>query len=89
MVINLPSRTVATMPQPHEQKLQEVVKSLTSESFIICVLGARPKIDFLRTDPSPKRPYEGYSVQCALANDGTAPMLGSLGSILFPLSSFF
>src|SRR4029077_4003182 len=33
MVINLPSRTVATMPQPHEQKLQEVVNSLTSEDF--------------------------------------------------------
>src|ERR1700739_35538 len=38
MVINLPSRTVATMPQPHEQKLQEVVNSLMSESFNFCVL---------------------------------------------------
>src|SRR5277367_6827324 len=38
MVINLPSRTVATMPQPHEQKLQEVVNSLTSESFNFSVL---------------------------------------------------
>src|SRR5580704_6314419 len=38
IVISLPSRTVATMPQPHEQKLQEVVNSLTSESFNFCVL---------------------------------------------------
>ena len=37
MVISLPSRTEATMPQPHEQKLQEVVNSLTSESFNFCV----------------------------------------------------
>ena len=29
----MPSRTAATMPQPHEQKLQEVVNSLTFESF--------------------------------------------------------
>src|ERR1700761_5232738 len=38
MEINLPSRTEATMPQPQEQKLQEVVNSLTSESFNFCVL---------------------------------------------------
>jgi hypothetical protein len=30
---SLPSRTAAIMPQPHEQKLHEVVNSLTSESF--------------------------------------------------------
>src|SRR6185436_8601077 len=33
MVKSLPSRTAAIMPHPHEQKLQEVVNSLTSESF--------------------------------------------------------
>ena len=38
MAISLPSRTEATMPQPHEQKLQEVVNSLMSESFNFCVL---------------------------------------------------
>jgi hypothetical protein len=38
MAISLPSRTEATMPQPQEQKLQEVVNSLMSESFNFCVL---------------------------------------------------
>src|ERR1700751_1988922 len=38
MAISFPSRTDATMPQPHEQKLQEVVNSLMSESFNFCVL---------------------------------------------------
>src|SRR3954449_13316817 len=33
MVRSLPSRTAAIIPQPHEQKLHEVVNSLTSESF--------------------------------------------------------
>ena len=33
MAISLPSRTDAIMPHPHEQKLQEVVNSLTFESF--------------------------------------------------------
>src|SRR5580700_5886229 len=37
MVISLPSRTDATMPHPHEQKLQEVVNSAISESFHSCV----------------------------------------------------
>src|SRR6266446_3115942 len=32
---------------------------------------------------------EGYPIRCASANDGTAAMIGILGSILFPLSSFF
>jgi hypothetical protein len=36
-VTNLPFRTEATMPQPHEQKLQDVVNSLTSESFSFLV----------------------------------------------------
>jgi hypothetical protein len=52
-------------------------------------LGARPKIDFFRTDASREAPMWGYPVQCVLANDGTAPMFGILGSILFPLSTFF
>src|SRR5262249_50184516 len=33
MAISLPSRTAAIIPHPHEQKLQEVVNSLTFESF--------------------------------------------------------
>lgn len=33
MEMSLPSRTTATMPHPHEQKLQEVVNSFTSASF--------------------------------------------------------
>src|SRR5690242_2312945 len=32
--MSLPSRTAAIIPHPHEQKLHEVVNSLTSESFI-------------------------------------------------------
>jgi hypothetical protein len=31
----------------------------------------------------------GYPVQGASSNDGTAPLIGILGSILFPLSAFF
>jgi hypothetical protein len=56
MVINLPSRTVATMPQPHEQKLQEVVNSLTSESFIICVLARTASISTKAPSASPAQP---------------------------------
>ena|SRR6266851_6319097 len=52
-------------------------------------LGARPKIDFLKIDPSREAPIWGYPVQCASANYGTAPMIGILRSILFPRSSFF
>jgi hypothetical protein len=52
-------------------------------------LGARLKIDVLRTDSSREAPIQGYPVQCASANDGTAPMVGILGSILFPLPTFF
>src|SRR5258707_11540418 len=52
-------------------------------------LGARLKIDVLRTDSSREAPIWGYPVQCASANDGTAPMVGILGSILFPLPTFF
>src|SRR5215472_17011726 len=37
MAINLPSRTAAIMPQPHEQKLQEVVNSFTFASFKVSV----------------------------------------------------
>src|SRR5262245_34607411 len=37
MAISLPSRTDAIMPHPHEQKLQEVVNSVTFESFSFCV----------------------------------------------------
>src|SRR6188768_3216398 len=37
MVRSLPSRTAAIIPHPHEQKLHEVVNSLTSESFRSCV----------------------------------------------------
>ena len=53
------------------------------------VLGARPKIDFLKIDPSREAPIWGYPVLCASANYGTAPMIGILRSILFPRSSFF
>src|ERR1700740_496117 len=37
MVISLPSRTAAIIPHPQEQKLQEVVNSLTFDSFNSCV----------------------------------------------------
>src|SRR5215469_5728432 len=37
MASSLPSRTDAIMPHPHEQKLQEVVNSLTCESFRLFV----------------------------------------------------
>src|ERR1700746_3590361 len=33
IAINFPSRTAAIIPQPHEQKLHEVVNSLTFASF--------------------------------------------------------
>jgi hypothetical protein len=33
MVSSLPSRTAAIMPHPHEQKLHDVVNSLTFDSF--------------------------------------------------------
>src|SRR4029077_16544055 len=33
MAISFPSRTAAIMPHPHEQKLQDVVNSLTLASF--------------------------------------------------------
>src|SRR6516162_8655779 len=36
MVISLPSRTAAIIPHPHEQKLHEVVNSLTLASFNSC-----------------------------------------------------
>jgi hypothetical protein len=58
-------------------------------SAVVLTLGACLKIDFLKTDPSREGPIWGYPVQCVLANDSTAPMLGILGSILFPLSTFF
>jgi hypothetical protein len=37
MLMSLPSRTAAIMPHPHEQKLHEVVNSLTFASFKFCV----------------------------------------------------
>ena len=51
-------------------------------------LGACLKIDFLKTDPSCEAPIQSYLVQCACANDGTAPMIGILRSIFFSLSTF-
>src|SRR5580692_6139154 len=56
MLINLPSRTVATMPHPHEQKLQEVVNSLTSESFSICVLARTASTSTKAPSASPAQP---------------------------------
>ena len=56
MLINLPSRTVATMPQPHEQKLQEVVNSLTFESFSICVLARTASTSTKALSASPAQP---------------------------------
>jgi len=56
MLINLPSRTVATMPHPHEQKLQEVVNSLTSESFRFCVLARTASTSTNAPSASPAQP---------------------------------
>src|SRR5271156_3512126 len=56
MVINLPSRTEAIMPQPQEQKLQEVVNSLTSESFNFCVLARTASTLTRAPSASPAQP---------------------------------
>src|SRR5271156_6064655 len=56
MVINLPSRTEAIMPQPQEQKLQEVVNSLTSESFNFCVLARTASTSTRAPSASPAQP---------------------------------
>src|SRR6476659_4922137 len=56
MAISLPSRTEATMPQPHEQKLQEVVNSLTSESFNCCVLARTAATSTTPLSANPAQP---------------------------------
>src|SRR5580704_19555219 len=56
MAISLPSRTEATMPQPHEQKLQEVVNSFTSESFNFCVLARTAATSTKPLSASPAQP---------------------------------
>src|SRR5580693_1721372 len=56
MEISLPSRTEATMPQPQEQKLQEVVNSLTSESFKFCVLARTASTSTNAPSASPAQP---------------------------------
>src|SRR5258705_4193116 len=49
MEISLPSRTAATMPHPHEQKLHDVVNSLMFSSFNFCV--AALTVDRSRRSP--------------------------------------
>src|SRR3954471_23365369 len=49
--MSLPSRTDATMPHPHEQKLQEVVNSLTFVSFNFLAAAFTAVIS--RSPPSP------------------------------------
>src|SRR5277367_2658269 len=56
MVINLPSRTEAIIPQPQEQKLQEVVNSVTSESFNFCVLARTASTSTRAPSASPAQP---------------------------------
>src|ERR1700756_373656 len=56
MAISLPSRTEATMPQPHEQKLQEVVNSLISESFNFCVLACTAATSTRPPSANPAQP---------------------------------
>src|SRR5580704_1775913 len=56
MEISLPSRTEATMPQPQEQKLQEVVNSLTSESFNFCVPARTASTSTRAPSASPAHP---------------------------------
>src|SRR4029077_4614732 len=56
MAISLPSRTEATMPQPQEQKLQEVVNSLTSESFNFCVLARTAATSTTPLSANPAQP---------------------------------
>src|SRR6185369_17737396 len=56
MAMSLPSRTAAIMPHPHEQKLHEVVYSLTLESFrVLFAALTSPMFNRLAT-PSPAPP---------------------------------
>src|SRR3954447_16833024 len=56
--MSLPSRTDATMPQPHEQKLHEVVNSLTFASFIFRVAALTVGRSRIASMASPATPPE-------------------------------
>src|SRR5882672_7090247 len=60
MAINLPSRTEATMPHPHEQKLHEVVNSLILESFSSCVLARNVGISTRLANPRLAHPPAAF-----------------------------
>src|SRR5215469_11599978 len=79
MAINLPSRTDAIIPHPHEQKLQDVVNSRTSESFNFCLaaLTAGTSMRLPRASPTP--PPTLALNQSLRLSDGRP----------FPTSSFF
>src|SRR5215469_6028031 len=56
MAISLPSRTDAIMPHPHEQKLHDVVNSLTWESFKFSVLARTAGRSIRLLSASPAQP---------------------------------
>jgi len=69
--------SLISLPMSHQQP------------FRLKLLGVRPKIDFLRTDSYARSlSMLAYPVQWASSNDGSAPMIGILGSIPFPFSTF-
>src|ERR1700751_5052961 len=76
MVISLPSRTAAIIPHPQEQKLQEVVNSLTFESFnsFVAALTAAPSIS-----PPTARPIAPPTLAFIQSLRLTAVILCALG----------
>src|SRR5215470_6234775 len=82
MVMSFPSRTVATIPQPHEQKLHEVVNSFTSDSFIDSVAARAAGTSTRPTrvsPPAPRNPSRRRSLRltpaAALDDLMTAPLV--------------
>ena len=82
MVMSFPSRTVATIPQPQEQKLHEVVNSLTSESFIALV-AARAAGTSTRparvSPPAPRKPSPRRSRRLTRRRAARRAIQGGLG----------
>src|SRR5215472_3205422 len=62
MAMSLPSRTAATMPHPHEQKLQDVVNSLTSESLRDRVLARTAGTSMGPLKASPAQPLVAFFI---------------------------
>src|SRR6516164_8081470 len=62
MAMSLPPRTAATMPHPHEQKLQDVVNSLTSESLRDRVLARTAGTSMRLLKASPAQPLVAFFI---------------------------